>query len=190
MVSPETTSGPRAEARRYVLCAAARALAEDPQASIQDIAVASGVGRATVYRWFACREQLIEAIHAEVAAQADEIVLSRLAEGGPALERLLRVSRDIIALGDTYRFLAAQGETRKARRSGAATEALEAHIARAQRAGELRADLPAEWLSATFSGLLATACRELSRGEATQERVEEMVGRTITAAFAPVSGPS
>ena len=190
MVSPETTSGPRAEARRYVLCAAARALAEDPQASIQDIAVASGVGRATVYRWFACREQLIEAIHAEVAAQADEIVLSRLAEGGPALERLLRVSRDIIALGDTYRFLAAQGEMRKARRSGAATDALETHIARAQRAGELRSDLPAEWLSATFSGLLATACRELSRGDAAREQVAEMVGRTITAAFAPLSASS
>jgi AcrR family transcriptional regulator len=190
MATPETSPGPRAEARRYVLCAAARVLAEDPQASIQDIAVGSGVGRATVYRWFACREQLIEAIHAEVAAQADEIVLSRLAGEGPALERLLRVSRDIIALGDTYRFLAARGETRKARRSGAAAEALEAHIARAQRAGELRDDLPAEWLSATFTGLLATACRELSRGETTQERVAEMVGRTITAAFAPPSPSS
>src|ERR1700744_3707811 len=81
MEEPEPpTPGARAQVRRAVLETAAGVLAENDQASIDDIARASGVGRATLYRWFTNRDQLIDAILDQIISEATEIAVQALAE--------------------------------------------------------------------------------------------------------------
>ena len=93
----------RADARRNIrsiLEAAARVLAEDPAASVQEIADAAEVSRPTVYRHFSNREELIDAIRLEAMTQARESLDAAAASSEPAadaLERLILDLADIVA---------------------------------------------------------------------------------------------
>ena len=70
-----------------------------------EVADASGVGRTTLYRHFASRDELIGELQARVAIEGDAIVRRTLSEDGPALEVLERLCRRLVELGDRYRFL-------------------------------------------------------------------------------------
>ncbi|WP_371582101.1 TetR/AcrR family transcriptional regulator [Streptomyces sp. NBC_01314] len=180
--SPHTDDmpGPRAQARRYVLSAAATALAENPGASMTEIASASGIGRATMYRWFATREQLVEAIHAHVVAEVDELMARRLRESGPALDVLLRLSGDIMAFGDRYRFLIASSDRRQNLTN---TVEFKKYVADRQQAGELRGDLSPEWLVAAYGGLVVAALDQLDEQRLGSAAAGDELARTIVAAF-------
>jgi AcrR family transcriptional regulator len=74
--------------RSAVLCAAASVFAEaGPDAPLEDVARAAGVGIATLYRRFATREALIEAVFeakmAVYADQAEAVAVGVLAEPWP-----------------------------------------------------------------------------------------------------------
>jgi AcrR family transcriptional regulator len=56
-----------------ILTSAITVLADSPQASMQDIAEASGTGRITLYRHFPDRNALLAAIYDRVLAEADDI---------------------------------------------------------------------------------------------------------------------
>jgi AcrR family transcriptional regulator len=173
-------------ARKSVLEAAAQLLAQDPQASIEDIAHASGVGRATLYRWFSGREQLIAAIVEQVVAEAEEIMRGALAERGvPALEVLENMSRELLALGERYRFMldspgqpessSPEAHTKDERLRG---EFL-AFIEGAQARGELREELPAEWIGSMFEGTILAACKDMGAERVTRLQAQRLVERTL-----------
>jgi AcrR family transcriptional regulator len=76
----------RADARRNrdaVLSAAIRVLSERPDASMREIAEASGVGRTTVYRHFPQRDDLVRALFRRVFEDAHELT-ERLVGAGRA----------------------------------------------------------------------------------------------------------
>lgn len=187
MSAASSPAGPRAHARQYVLEVAARVLAENPQATTQDIATAAGVGRATVYRWFESREHLIDAIVDHVIEQADQRIGARLERGGNALDVLEGMARDIVALGDSYRFLLGELETHspEKRADDPTAQAMGKFITAAQAAGELRDDVPATWIGESLGALIKAACLQLSRGELGQEDAADLVARTVSSAFAP-----
>lgn len=54
-----------------MLRAAARVLAERPNATVADIAARSGLGRATIYRHFGSRGALVGAIHRQAVEEAE-----------------------------------------------------------------------------------------------------------------------
>src|ERR1700755_1362370 len=65
---------PRADAVenvRRILRAAGTLLPGDPEASVEAIAAAAGVSRATVYRHFGSRDGLVDAVRAELRTSAD-----------------------------------------------------------------------------------------------------------------------
>ncbi|MEM1396213.1 MAG: helix-turn-helix domain-containing protein, partial [Pseudomonadota bacterium] len=57
--------------RQSVLASAGAILARNPADSMADIASGAGVGRATLYRFFATREELIRALALESLKQID-----------------------------------------------------------------------------------------------------------------------
>lgn len=74
----------RSDARRnreQILDAAVRVLADDPGASINDIAAAAGLGRATVYRHFADVPSIQAALAEEAREAGKEIVREQLTSG-------------------------------------------------------------------------------------------------------------
>src|SRR3954453_2738013 len=59
------------ENMRRITRAAGRLLCDDPDASVEVVAAAAGVSRATVYRHFGSRDGLVDAVRTEVRTRAD-----------------------------------------------------------------------------------------------------------------------
>ena len=167
--------------------AAVRLLAERPDASMRDIADASGLGRTTVYRHFPRRQDLVEAIYLEVLVEARAAVDAALAAGGPVLDVLRALGPRLVAIGDRYRFLDTHPELRERALAGErdVDEPLAGFLRRAQAAGEVRADLPVSWMIAVLRGLTAVAMVEVGAGRVTADEAGRHVGETFAAAVAP-----
>jgi AcrR family transcriptional regulator len=175
--------------RRTVLDAAVALLAQRPQATMQEVADASGLGRTTVYRHFPRRQDLIDALYEEVLREAAETVLEAVERAANARELLCDLGGRIISIGDRYRFLDAHPELRERALAGRGNEAsrdpLYEYLMAAQQRGEVRGDLPVEWMLTTLRGLGVVAMVEISAGRMGVEAAGRHVGETCASAFAP-----
>ena len=144
-----------------ILDAAARVLADrGASANMADVAGASGVSRATLYRYYPSRETLLEAL----AAQALTDAASRIADAGldrcPVPEAFERIVRALLAVGDRYAvLLSEQVDPDPAEAERVVGAPLRAVFARGIDQGVLRDDLSSEVLFELFGGLLAAAVK-------------------------------
>jgi AcrR family transcriptional regulator len=165
--------------RAAILEAAIRVLATQPDAGIGEVASAAGVGRATVYRHFASREDLIEALRLYASEEARaRFEDARVDEGDPvaALERMVTA---MLALGDRYRVIFPQDQQPSPRRSEVLLKPLTRLIARAQAEGAIDPELPPSWVIATLRGLLRTAVGEIEARRLSREAAPARVVRTL-----------
>jgi AcrR family transcriptional regulator len=176
--------------RRTVLDAAVALLARRPQATMQEVADASGLGRTTVYRHFPRRQDLVDALFAEVIRDAADTIAEALRTAGSAPELLCDLGPRFIAIGDRYRFIDAHPDLRDRalRPIDAITTPLEAYFIKAQERGERRDDLPVGWILTTLRGLGVVAMVEINAGRMTVEEAGRYVGETCASAFAPPPG--
>lgn len=182
----DATSPRRADASRNhqaVIAAGFEVLSRHPDASMQDIAAASGLGRTTVYRHFASREALITALFEEIFTDATRTVVEILAETHAPTEVFPRLARELLALGDRYGFLEAHrvlGEqVRRQPREEPLLAWLDAQIA----AGTVK-PLGAAWIQAAFGGLIGAAFEEIHAGHETRATATDKLSATLVAAFA------
>lgn len=183
----------RLDARRNlqaILEAAARELADDPKASMSAIAERSGLGRATVYRHFRSREELVQAIHRQALDDAAEAIAFSRHEEGPALEALERVAEALLEVGDRYRIAAELHATDPAlrRRERLLARPIAALVERGQAAGELRADIAADWVPQAFASLLAAALRASREGVIARDQAARYVLATLIEGLAARRG--
>jgi AcrR family transcriptional regulator len=171
--------------RRTVLDAAVALLAQRPQATMQEVADASGLGRTTVYRHFPRRQDLIDALFEEVLREAAETVEDALRNASSARELLCELGPRIIAIGDRYRFLDAHPDLRERALSPQNDDAnpLEAYLNKAQARGEVRRDLPVAWMLTTLRGLGVVAMVEINAGRMTVDEAGQHLGETCASAF-------
>jgi AcrR family transcriptional regulator len=181
---------PRADARRNrqtVLDAAVTLLAERPQATMQEVADASGLGRTTVYRHFPKRQDLIDALFEEVLREAAEAIDRALESPGSPRRLLCDLGPAMVAIGDRYAFLDAHPELqeRALSLSAEAGNPLGTYLATAQERGEIRRDLPVHWMLTTLRALAIVAMVERRAGRMTAEEAGTYVGETMASAFSP-----
>jgi AcrR family transcriptional regulator len=189
----DTDARLRADARRnrrQVLDAAVALLAERPQATMQEVADASGLGRTTVYRHFPRRQDLIDSLFDDVLRDAGRTIEEALRAPGTARELLCSLGPRIIGIGDRYRFLDAHPELReRALTAGDAVgNPLEQFLIEAQASGELRQDLPVSWMLTSLRGLGVVAMYELAAGRLTVDQAGTYLGETMAAAFVETRG--
>ncbi|MFI7501732.1 TetR/AcrR family transcriptional regulator [Streptomyces sp. NPDC049687] len=89
---------------RAILEAAEQVLAEDPGASMEQIAEQAGVARTTVHRRFANRQALIEALAASAKRQLIECVEDARMDTAPPLVALHRVTANVLRIKSVWRF--------------------------------------------------------------------------------------
>ena len=157
--TPEVAIGDRrVDARRnyeHIVDVATEVLAENPAATLQDIAQTVGLHRATLHRHFRSREDLMEALRRRASRRLlsvlDEIDRAGL-EPGPAVETFVRrmlagaIDESLWRFGTYY----GGGSEEFAEEVSARLTAL---MARGQEAGVLRDDLSAQRLAAVWGGV-------------------------------------
>jgi AcrR family transcriptional regulator len=180
--------------RESILTAAQRHLTHSPAASMADLATAAGVGRATVHRHFASRDDLMRELgsrsldrwehtldHAggtgvETAAGTDAATLRACLDD--LVTRYVEDGDDFgFALTDTF----LQGSAEHSARAQALFEREVAFYAAAQRAGVLRGDVPAVWIGHAVYGLLVAAREALRLGDVPRRGLDRLVLTTVLA---------
>jgi AcrR family transcriptional regulator len=166
--------------RERVLDHATRLLAADPAACVGEIARAAGVGRATLYRHFPTREELLVAIDERAFEETEAaFAASRLAEGtaSAALERLVTA---VLEIGDRYRFLLAEDAVKRDRKRDERFAApLFALLERGQAAGEFNRSMPPRWMLEVLGHVIVAAVREIAEGRLDRDAAPAVVTGTL-----------
>ena len=157
-----TETGTRLRTPAAILQTAARVLADRGDATMDDLAAAAGVGRATLYRHFPTRQALLNALADEARQELTARITSAGLDRVPVPEALHRLLRAIFAVGDRYVVLTRQGATllgyrldeQPGRLPGAPVLAL---FQRGIDDQTLRGDLDAVHLVRLFGGLVLAA---------------------------------
>lgn len=172
--------------RDAVLAAAIAVLGRRPEASMREIADASGVGRTTVYRHFPTREDLVHALFGRVVDEHRAVVTDALAEGGTAAEILRGLGPRIIRAGERFRFLNAHGDPAREDplKNPGAREPLLVWLTDAQRRGELKPGLPPDWMYTMIHALAVAANAQAQEGRRTPDEAGRLLGETLVQAFA------
>jgi TetR/AcrR family transcriptional repressor of mexCD-oprJ operon len=166
-----------------IIESAARILAERGEAvTMEEIASSAGIGRATLYRYFPNREQLLSAMAAasvqELATRIDEADL----EAVPFEEAITRLARAIIATGSKYIALSRDSVSHSDEQPGLDDKVIEpirALFRRAVADATFRDDLPPDLLMDLFSGLIKGALETA----ANQRRGTEETAAAVTTLF-------
>jgi AcrR family transcriptional regulator len=159
---PRVTAASREANRRALLDAGAEAIAESGLAGarIDDISLAAGLAKGTVYNHFESKDALFEAILREACAAADAGA-DRVPAAGPAEARLAAFvavnlewasERPALARVFARELLAGDDDTRALvlEAAGHCIGVVASILEDGARAGELRSDVPFEALAVTF----------------------------------------
>lgn len=171
-----------------ILDAAEQLLAEGPSLTMAAIASRAGVSRVTLYAHFASLPELVEAvIERAIAASMAAIDAARPGDGpaGEALARVSAASWAQLAHQDTVARAAAEHvpPDRLRRLHQPLMTLVGDLVARGQRDGALRTDLPADWLVSMFYALLHAAADHARAHGADRARVGEMLAVTLRDVF-------
>jgi AcrR family transcriptional regulator len=171
----------RADARRSVaaiLGSARPLLAADAEASIEEIAVAAGVSRQTVYAHFPSRDALVSAVidveRAEGLAALEAAHLDEL-PALDALRRFLDISWEIAARLP----LVLSPDVVKTPGHDLVGSQLQRIVQRGQDSGDLDDALPASWLTAAIFGLGHCAGEEISAGRLTRRAAGDVLLQSV-----------
>lgn len=139
-----------------ILDGAARTFAlQGDQASMNDVAAASGVARATVYRYFPNRQALLDELARAALSDAEALLnAARIDEVAPE-EGVARAVRALVEVGDSFVLL-----VRERRRSDperferSLDRPLRRLFERGQGAGDIRADIAGAQLTEALIGMV------------------------------------
>src|SRR4051794_16452681 len=153
----------RADAERSVraiLEAAERVLAQDPGASMEQIAEAAGLTRITVHRRFANRQALLEALAVSAKQQLIEAIEEAPPDSAPALVALYRGTSNVLRGKSAWRFTLSHA-TPHSEAAAALWAEIDTHtvelLTRAQREGLLDPATDLQWTRRVYYALLSEA---------------------------------
>jgi TetR/AcrR family transcriptional repressor of mexCD-oprJ operon len=191
---PQSPRPRRADAERSVariLDAAIDALANDPEASMAEIARRASVVRATIYVHFPTRESLIEAVTERAIAEVTQAMAAAEPDRDDPAEALRRVLetawRELGRFHALVEINARQPHAELHRLHGPVLAFLEPLIKRGQHAHTFRSDVPVTWHLAVLLALVHTASAELQANRMPSEQIQSALMATVLGALA--AGP-
>ena len=175
-----------------ILDAAADLLARGGEPpSMNEVAAAAGVGRATLYRYFPTREQLLQAL----TATATGAIAARLAaadlDAVPVTEGIARVARVVAAGGSKYAALVSQfGPANAGREQEQITTMIDGLLRRGIDDGTFRDDISAGELRFLLGSLLQAAARLAAEQQAGVEKTAALITTVFLRGTGNLEDPS
>jgi AcrR family transcriptional regulator len=171
----------------HVLRSAAALLTRKSTATMDEVAKAAGISRATLHRHFAGREALVLALESLGVAECEAALDRARLDEGSASDAVRRLVREIEPAAGLLAFL--YGENQLWEDDGDDPwSRLDARIAavfvRGQESGEFRIDLSAIWLTEALYGLIAscawaTQAGRVAPNDFTRMTVELLLGGAL-----------
>ena len=178
----------------------AAALALRPRSSLQELAKAAGISRATLYRFVQTREQLLDVLTSHAVEMMKRTLDEAQLEHGAPQEALSRVTEAFLRHRDLFSFFFTHIWEEALRRGDAQYTPpewqffdvrMEAFFLRCQKEGFLRIDMPAPWLHEVYGAILYGATRAIAMGRIAPASARGFVLSTffsgVSAATAEVS---
>lgn len=170
-----------------VAAAAARHLALAPAASMQDLAQAAGVSRATLFRRFPSRAALVAELCQAAAHAYVRAVDGAAPEHGSPPQALARVVEALGRLAPVVGLLGLQplGEHVEATllaRTAQTEEKLRRLVRRGQESGHFRVDVDPEWVLAMLTWLMVATADSVRLGRLTRQAAHSHLASTVTSA--------
>jgi TetR/AcrR family transcriptional repressor of mexCD-oprJ operon len=154
---PSTLQG---RVRTAIIEAAADVLAREGSGNMNEVAKAAGVSRATVYRYFRSRDELIAALGKAAYEEATQRVRDAKLDDVPFSEAIARTTRALVLTGNHYIVLARQQAPYD---PGTADptfeETMNRLFDRGKQEGFLRPDLDTLWFRAAYRGVVVYGLR-------------------------------
>lgn len=153
-------------------------------ASMQDIALAAGIGRTTLHRYFANREDLLRTLLSWVFDDIERAMIKCQLEDGTALEVLERLVSTFVPIGHRFQFLLGtwpldeHEQALKVRETRLLAQ-LESVIRQGQYEGVLRTDLPVHWMINTLTALIFMSWESISEGYTQLGDASQLVMTTL-----------
>lgn len=170
-----------------ILEAAIRLLNVNPGASMSEIAMRAGVGRATLHRHFRTRDDLLDTIGARCLEEMNAAVRAVDSRGRPATERLRMMFLAVVPLGDRYNFL--RFDTRQdedsAEAYAAQLEWVAALVGALKAEGSIDPKIPARWVIGQIDQLVWAAWNEVSDRHLAAGEASELAVRTLLHGLKP-----
>ena len=172
------------QSRAAIQEAGIQTLLRNPDAGMSEIALAAGVGRATLYRHFESREVLVQGLAQKCFEETDalmEPIKTAGLEGREAIEATIDV---LMPMANRFRFLmslwtiAADNAAVKKIYARQLKELSEL-VKEAQNQGDISSTLSVQWVVSTFDAILNSAWNMIERGELTPKAASSSFKQTF-----------
>ncbi|MCX4809768.1 TetR/AcrR family transcriptional regulator [Streptomyces sp. NBC_01239] len=165
--------------RDHVLRSAAALLTRKSTSTMDEVARAAGISRATLHRQFAGRDALVRALEALGIAECESALdVARLDEG-PAADAVRRLVRAIEPAAGLLAFLYSENQLFEGEQQNTGWNRIDQRIAalfrRGQSSGEFRIDLTPAWLTEALYGLLASGAWAVQEGRVAANDFTHMI---------------
>ncbi|KUM83731.1 TetR/AcrR family transcriptional regulator [Streptomyces pseudovenezuelae] len=164
--------------RDHVLRSAAALLTRKSTATMDEVARAAGISRATLHRHFAGRDALVRALEEHGIAECEAALDAARLDEGSASDAVHRLVREIEPVAGLLAFLYGENELWEDG-GGDSWSRLDLRIAsvfvRGQQNGEFRIDLSPVWLTEALYGLVASCAWAAQAGRVAPKDFTHMI---------------
>ncbi|MBY8344243.1 TetR/AcrR family transcriptional regulator [Streptomyces sp. KC 17012] len=154
--------------RDHVLRSAAALLTRKSTATMDEVARAAGISRATLHRHFAGRDALVRALESLGIAECEAALDAARPDEGPAADAVRRLILAVEPSAALLAFLYTENQLFEGEQQHAGWTRIDDRIAtlfrRGQASGEFRIDLTPAWLTEALYGLLASGAWAVLEG--------------------------
>ncbi|MFZ3571675.1 TetR/AcrR family transcriptional regulator [Streptomyces sp. BH097] len=165
--------------RAQVLHSAAALLTRKSTATMDEVARAAGISRATLHRQFAGRDALVRALEELGIAECESALDRAGPDEGPAADALRALVRELEPAAPLLAFLVTENQLFEGEQQHEGWARLDSRIEalfrRGQETGEFRIDLTPAWLTEALYGLIGSGAWAVQDGRVAAKDFQFMI---------------
>ena len=169
--------------RDHVLRTAAALLTRKSTATMDEVAKAAGISRATLHRHFAGRDALVRALEALGITECEAALDAAGLDDGTATDAVRRLVQALEPAAGLLAFLYTENQLFEGEEQNAGWSRIDDRITalfrRGQQSGEFRIDLTPAWLTEALFGLLASGAWMVQSGKGAPKDFTHMTAELL-----------